>query len=146
MPSYQKQIADALVTSLAAVSGATATVEYRKADVVTPRDAYPLTLVTPGFQRPAGRAFEQVIHKEYGFQVSIYRETSGDLTAGIDTNPTYIQAAKQACDVASLTGAPVVWDVDLVDDPDAWERQEFVKGVEVSRFGLLVRTTEPQNG
>jgi hypothetical protein len=144
--SYQKQIADAIVTVLGGVTGAPALVQHRKEDALQPREANSAVIVTAGFRRPVGRAFGGTIFFDNGFQVAIYQEFTGDLTTGIDTNPLYVQRAKQALDLDTLSGlATLVRDVDLVDD-ETWERQPFRNGGEVSRFGLLVRTNEPQNG
>lgn len=144
--SFQKSIADAVVTILSGVTGAPSTVEHRKEDVMQSRESPPAVYVVAGFRRPTGRAFDGTIFFDNGFQVSIYQEFTGDLTTGIDTNPLFVQRAKQALDLATLSGlSTLVRDVDLVED-DTWERQKFREGGEVSRFGLLVRTNEPQNG
>lgn len=144
--SYQKQIADAVVTALQGVTGAPSTVEYRRSDVRLPRDALPLMIVTGGFQRPTERAFGGTIFKDYGFQVTVYRECLGDLTGGIDSNALLFQNAKQALDLPTLAGlSSFVRDVDLVEDRD-WEPLELNGGIEKSAFGLLVRTNEPTNG
>ncbi len=144
--SYQKQIADAIVTALQAVSGAPATVEYRKADVVHKFETLPVCIVTAGFRRPTGRAFEGTVFYDNGFQVAVYRDCRGDVSTATDLNPLFVQTAKQALDLPTLSGlSALVRDVDLVED-QAWEAQAFKDGVEVSRFGLLIRTNEPQNG
>ena len=143
--SYQEQIADAIVTVLGALSGAPALVEYRKQDALHPGDSNEAVIVSAGYQRMTGRAFEGTVYKDYGFQVSVYRTFLGDLTADVDTNPAYVQLAKQALDLPALSGVPVVFDVELVQDA-AWENNQFPTGSEVSRFGVLVRTAEPQNG
>lgn len=144
--SYRKQIADAIVDVLDGLSGAPALVEYRKDDVLWPDEANAAVIVTGGFERVTDRAFEGTVFKDYGFQIAVYRESGGAMSSNMDTNPAYVERAKQALDTTSLAGVTVVRDVDLVENPEAWERQPFRDGVEVSRFGLLVRTNEPQNG
>lgn len=143
--SAQKQIADALVTILQGVSGAPSLVEYRKRDALHPNEANTAVLVTAGYQRMTGRAFEGTVFKDYGFQVSVYRDCLGDVSSALDTNPSYVEKAKQAIDLPTLSGlTSLVRDVELVQDA-AWENQ-FEHGTEASRFGVLVRTNEPQNG
>ena len=112
-----------------------------------PRDAKTAVLVTVQRERPADRAFGGVIGKEYSLIVAVYRALTppGDVTSTPDANPALVLACKQALDGGSLAGVDVVWDVDLVDSAE-WENRPFGQGMEVSRFGLLVRTSEPQNG
>lgn len=144
--STQKNIADAMVTALAALSGAPSIVEYRKKDGLYPEEGNSAIILTAGFQRPTGYVFGDGVTKGYGYQISVYRESQGETTSNIDVNPTLVELAKRALDATSLSGVSTVWSVDIVDDPEAWERQPFRDGCEVSRFGVLVKTCEPRNG
>jgi hypothetical protein len=143
--SYAASIGSAVASVLSGLGGAPPIVEFRKADVLHPREGNNAAIVTVRRIGPDGRAFEGTILKNYGVQVAVYRDCQGDVSTGTDINPSFVQAAKQALDLASLSGVSAVWDVDLVED-DAWEPLEFKNGVEKSVFGLLVRTSEPQNG
>jgi hypothetical protein len=145
MPSYAKPIADAVVNVLASLTGAPATVVSRKDNSMEGRDSKPIVIVSWGIERKTGRTTGGTVFKEYEIVVGIFRSCQADIESNKDLSPTYILTAKQALDKTSLAGVPVVWDIDLVDDPE-WEHQPFGQGMEVSRFGLVVRTNEPQNG
>lgn len=145
MASYAKQIADAVVGVIQGVQGAPATVQYRKANSLYAKEQKPAVIVSIEDETKLGRAFEGTIHKQYKVVIGIYRLCLADIASDLDLSPQFILRVKQALDRASLTGVTVAWDVDLVDNPE-WENQPFGNGMEVSMFGLLVTTTEPQNG
>lgn len=144
MPSYAKQIGDAIVAVIGGLPGAPQLIKLRKDNAILGRESPPAVIVTVESEAKAGRAFEGTIHKEYKVVIGIFRACLADVSSNLDLNPAFILECKQAFDVTTLAGASVVWDIDLVDNPE-WEHQPFGQGWEVSRFGLLVKTTEPQN-
>ena len=145
--SYAADIITAIKTVAAGVAGAPALVEARKENTLHPREANDAVIVTVERERLIGRAFGGTVIKEYQIIVGVYHQLSppGDITSGLNANPQYVLDCKQALDVAALSGVSAVWDVTLVDN-DEWEKQFFKTGMEVSYFGLLVQTSEPQNG
>lgn len=148
MASYAVPIANAIATAITGVSGAP-TVAVRKQDALHASEltsAY--CIVSVEREAAESRAFEGSILKQYWLIVSLYRKlapTVGDIGSNLDSNPALVLSIKQACDLTALSGVSVVYDVDLVDAAE-WEQQPFGVGVEVSRFGLVVRTSEPRNG
>lgn len=145
MASYAKSIADALVTTISGIVGAPELVKQRKDNTLMGRETPPGVIVSIGDERKVGRTFEGTIFKEYEIIVGIYRTCLADVSTNLDLTPEFILKVKQALDVGTIASVPVVWDVDLVDNPE-WEHQPFGQGWEVSRFGLLVKTAEPRNG
>lgn len=145
MASYAVPIAQAFGAVIVAVPGSPSLVEVRAIAAAHPRDPVEGVFIAPARERKTGRAFGGSVYKEYDFVVTILRQRQGDVTTGIDANPALILAIKQAVDRPTLAGVPQVWDVDLVDNAE-WENKAFGQGYEMSQFGLLARTIEPQNG
>ena len=151
MSSYAKQIGDGIVAVIQGLSGAPSTVQYRKEDALLSREEITATdgavIVSVGRERPTGRTFGTTIFKEYTGRVTYYRKPTipGGIATDLDTNPLFLLQMKQALDGTSLTGASVVWSVDIIEHSE-WEEQAIGQGAEVSTFGLLIKTNEPTNG
>ena len=145
MASYAKKIGDAIVAKILNVQGSPVTVKQRKDNSILGRETPPIVVVTIESEQKVGRAFEGVIFKEYAIIVGFFRKCLADISTELDITPEFILRTKQALDITAFVSVPEVWDVDLADNPE-WEHQDFGKGMEVSRFGLLVKTSEPQNG
>lgn len=145
MASYAGTIASQLGSRIATVTSAPSLVEVRAIGAAHPRDATAGVFVAIGGERHTGRAFGDSIFKEYDFVVTVIRQRQGDISSNLDVNPSFILGVKQALDMTTMTAVPVVWDVDLVDNPE-WENRAFGQGYEMSQLGILVRTNEPRNG
>lgn len=141
-----KTIADAIVDIIQALAGAPSTVEWRKTEVWHPYPDDPETgiVITAGPEKPTTRFTGRGVVMEYPFQVSYFKSTTPDVAAD-DVNPAFFQLVKNALGVTALSGADRVWDFELAERSE-WESVPFRDGTEVSRFGVLYRTSEPSNG
>ena len=155
MASFFTQIAEAVRTTLLAISGGPATAVVKEADTVGARDTYPLIIITMGDEDLDARldttsngvtANEQGdIGVAYPIGISIYREQLTIPTAD-DVNQQFIERAQQSLGKARpFSALPSVYEGILVRRA-AWERQEFVKGVEVSRFAVIFHNAESRTG
>ena len=154
MASFFTQIAEAVRTTLLSLSGGPSTVAVRETDVVTARDTYPLTIITMGDEDLDARvdttggtsdSDQGTIGVEYPIGVSIYREQLTTPTAD-DVNQQYIQLAQRALGRARPFSALTTVYEGILVRRAAWERQEFVKGVEVSRFAVIFHNAESRTG
>ena len=153
MPSPFSTIAAAAKDTIAQL-GVGLTVVVREADVVQPRDTYPIAIVTMGDEDDDREldttggptdADQGDIGKAYPIGVSIYREKLGAIAAD-DANPDLVHRAQQRLGRARpFPALPTVYRGILVRNA-AWERQEFVKGVEVSRFAVIFHNAESRTG
>ena len=152
MPSYALDIATAVQGVVAAITGAPDTVEVRDNDQVLPRDPDDIVIVTIGDETPgdgtsgagSGDDFGGVF-KAYQIGISIYHRQLSDPAANLQRNIALTLAAKQALNRPTLAGAPTVYWCQLVQNA-AWENNEFEKGLQVSRFGLLFHSSESRAG
>ncbi len=129
-------------------------VVIRESDTVQPRDTYPLVIITLGEEildpqldvMGGPSANDQGdIGVQYQIGFSMYREQLGDIAAD-DVNQSLVQLSQQKLGRAyPLPAVPSVYDGRLVRR-DAWEGQEFVTGVEVSRFAVIFHNAEPRCG
>lgn len=152
MASHVYDIATALKTVLAGVNGVPATIAIRKKD--TPHsDECPILIITlgdelePNFQvMGAGIANDfGTVGKRYLMGISLYTRNTGNLSTHVDEHPALVLRIKQALDQPlSYPGFETVWNTELHEHPE-WELQEFAKGVEVSRFGLVFNSAEGRN-
>ena len=149
MSSYAKQIGDAIVTVIQGLSGAPSLVQLRKENVLLSREEITevdgAVIVAVGLETPVNITTGGTIFKEYIARVMYARKNPGKVATELDTNPAFVLRMKQALDITSLAGVPVVWSVDLIE-AEEWEEDEFGKAAEVSTFGLKVHTNEPRNG
>jgi hypothetical protein len=157
MPIYSEQIAIAVETKIknlpanpVALPGL---IEWRMADIVHPGEA-PCVIITIGGELPAEQGFQLQgagtpsdygsVAKKYLIGVSIYTACLGDLSTDVGYHPALVLRIKQAFDVPGLEGADTVLWCTLHENA-AWEKQEFIKGIQVSRFVLEFTSLEPRN-
>ena len=147
MASYAKQIGDAVVTIIAALPAAPATVKYRKENAAYSRETPPFVFVTVGMEAVLRHTFDGSVLKTYIVRIMYARvpPTPGSIATELDTNPSFMLKIRQAFDTNSLTGVSAAWQVDVVESSE-WEEETFGKGAEMSTIGLKVFTAEPQNG
>jgi hypothetical protein len=137
-------------------------VEFRKADVVHPREV-PCIIITiggelkPNFQLQGcggdptlmaanpGISAYGFVGKRYLIGVSIYTLNTGDISTDLIDHPQLVLLIKQTFDKPLLADADTVWNCHLHDDPE-WERQVFKTGSEVTRMVLEFSSGEPRNG
>jgi hypothetical protein len=151
--AYVTTIAESVVAVLANLGGAPDLVEFRKTDVLHPREADELVesdeagaiIVTAGDVVPFMDLTGGDVLRKYQIGVSIYKRLGGKFSSEKTVNPDLVLACKQALHRTSLAGASTVFDTDLVESPE-WENQAFKDGWEVSRFGVIFNSAEPRNG
>ena len=155
MPSFAVPIASAVRTVIAALTNAPSLVEVRKTDVAFPRDittAFSAVIITIGNEREfmavssAGTSTDQGdVLKVYEIGISIYGKLFGKLASDLTNHPDFVLQCKQALNKTTLAGVPTVFRTQLIEH-DEWERNEFGKDGEVSRFGLLFFNAETRLG
>lgn len=150
--SYFLKIAEAVRTKLTGIDGAPTTIEIKDNDQVESRQEDEILVITMGEDPEVwtvtgagtGNDFGDV-GKAYQIGLSYYHKKLADPTVNLDAAPTFVLKSKQALNRPSLTGVPSVYDTTLVENP-AWENQEFSKGLQVTRFGMIFLNAEPRNG
>jgi hypothetical protein len=148
--SYQGTIAGVIKTTLDGVAGAPTLREVRKTDVLHPVDGKSAAIIVPESAEPitqttGGGSDGATTIMRYVFGISLYSETRGDVSTGTDTNPAFVQLAKQALNVNTLAGAGTVYEGQIVTN-DAWEKQAYKDGVEKTYFRMMYLSAEPKNG
>jgi hypothetical protein len=154
MPSPYYNIASAVATALASVSGIPATIAIRKDDALYGRDTLPMCIVS--MPDEDGQQVFQTLGsdnttdlgttgKVYRIGVTIYTASTGNLTSSIDTRPALVLAIKQAIGKPRIGGLTTVTDYDLVSMAE-WEDSQLKQGAEVTRIIVNYTNAEARNG
>lgn len=152
MPSYALDIANGVQSVVAALTNVPDVVEVRDNDEVMPRDPDDIVVITIGDENEIGGVSGAgsgddygSVFKTYQIGISIYHRQLSSPALNLERNIALTLAAKQALNRPSLAGAPTVYGTHLVQNA-AWENNEFKKGLQVSRFGLLFLSSESRAG
>lgn len=145
-------IANAVVSVEAGLNGAPDTVEFRDNDQVEPREAREIVIVTVGDPNVienysgagTGDDFGGML-VEYPIGVSIYHRKLANPATELTAEPDFVQASKRALNRPTLVGADTVYGARLIASP-TWENQDFEKGLQVSRFGVVFLSSETRAG
>lgn len=151
MASFFKTIADAVRQVVSTVPGCPQRIEVRDNDQLESREEDDFVIVTLG-EDPEVWGTTAVssstlgdVGKAYMIGVTLYHRKIADPTVNLNAAPEFVLKCKQALDKPSLAQAPSVYGTQLVENP-AWEDQEFTKGLQVTRFGMIFLSAEPRNG
>jgi hypothetical protein len=152
--SYFTTVANAVASSLATLPSAPATIVVRETDVVHPRDAMPIVIVTMGDEDEdprldvmggPGPTGQGDIGKRYPIGITYYRNKLGNVDVDA-TQQAFVLAAQQLLGRAyPLASVQTVYEGQLFRRA-AWEKQDFGKGAEVSRFAVVFCNAESRTG
>ncbi len=143
-------VASAIKTELDALSGFPTT-SIRQVFHIKPRDTLPIVILS--LRTDASDAWGTTgdgaadlgdTGKDFTVAVSYIASDQGDTETGLSTVPDFWQLAKRAINSDSLGAVAGVWNV-TPQTSEAWERQPFADGKEVSEFIIRVGVSENRN-
>ncbi len=127
----------------------------KKDDVISPRelDAITTALVVIWFggdetdvwsTTGSGASDTGSTGKRFAIGLSYYKNNLGNVASDLSTIPDFWQEAIRALDKAGLAGLLSAWNV-TIETHEAWEKQGFGDGHEVSRLVIHVEVSEARN-
>lgn len=145
-------IATAIKTQLEAISGAP-TISVRKDGTIHPRDTLPIVIVslwsdetdTWGTTGDAGNTDYGHAGHEYTVALSMYRASLADIESDLSDTTSFWQSSKKTLNKGVLSGVSSVWNV-RIQDSEAFDRQAWKEGHEVSQIFIVACTAGSRNG